>query len=260
MAPGMPAIKAVMFRILTIIALLALSAWGAVPPPQAAPEWIGKGPDARAPKVKALPLRQDRARLAALNFVSAIEAIEPVAEAICREEAPEMNCDFLIVVDEALNAPPNAFQTLDDTGRPIIAFTVPLIAQTRNRDELAFILAHEAAHHILGHLAQQRRNATIGASILGGLAALGRDADTIRTAQRLGAVLGARTYSKEFELEADALGTVITGLAGFDPIRGAAFFDRIPDPGDSFLGTHPANADRLRVVQRVAARMARTEA
>ncbi|MDB4254950.1 peptidase M48, partial [bacterium] len=41
--------------------------------------------------------------------------------------------------------------------------------------------------------------------------------------------------------------------AGFDPLNGAQFFFRVPDPGDRFLGTHPANADRLRTVQRVAA-------
>jgi predicted Zn-dependent protease len=65
--------------------------------------------------------------------------------------------------------------------------------------------------------------------------------------------VGARTYSKDFELEADALGTVISMRAGFDPIRGAAFFTRIPDPGNRFLGTHPPNAQRIETVRRVAA-------
>ncbi|MDP5361691.1 MAG: M48 family metalloprotease, partial [Paracoccaceae bacterium] len=72
-------------------------------------------------------------------------------------------------------------------------------------------------------------------------------------AQRLGASVGARTYSKEFELEADALGSRIAAAAGFDPLRGAEFFFRIPDPGDRFLGTHPPNAERLRTVRQVAA-------
>jgi hypothetical protein len=36
---------------------------------------------------------------------------------------------------------------------------------------------------------------------------------------------------------------------------GAAFFDRIPDPGDRFLGTHPANADRKRMVAATLARL-----
>ena len=69
----------------------------------------------------------------------------------------------------------------------------------------------------------------------------------------IGAVVGARSYSKEFELEADALGTVIAARAGFDPVRGAEFFLRIPDPGNRFLGTHPANAERIATVRRAAA-------
>ena len=41
--------------------------------------------------------------------------------------------------------------------------------------------------------------------------------------------------------------------AGYDPRIGALYFARIPDPGDRFLGTHPPNADRQRVVAEVAA-------
>ena len=65
--------------------------------------------------------------------------------------------------------------------------------------------------------------------------------------------VGARSYSKNFELEADALGTIITARAGYDPLRGAEFFARIPDPGDKFLGTHPPNASGLDTVRRTAA-------
>ena len=48
----------------------------------------------------------------------------------------------------------------DESGRPIIAFTISLIADVRNRDELAFVMSHEAAHHILGHIARQADNAS----------------------------------------------------------------------------------------------------
>jgi len=82
----------------------------------------------------------------------------------------------------------------------------------------------------------------------------GSNPDAIQAAQEFGAALGARSYSKDFELEADALGTVIAAKAGYNPLRGAEFFFRIPDPGNTFLGTHPANADRLAIVQRTAAR------
>jgi predicted Zn-dependent protease len=42
----------------------------------------------------------------------------------------------------------------------------------------------------------------------------------------------------------------IVTAAGYDALRGAAFFARIPDPGDQFLGSHPANADRVAAVRR----------
>lgn len=196
-------------------------------------------------------------RTAIVNLISVVETVEPVAEALCRERAPTLNCDFLIVVDETPGAPPNAFQTRDDTGRPVVAFTVPLIAEARNRDELAFIMSHEVAHHILGHIVRQNQSAMAGAQLLGGLASVlsgGRE-ESIRMGAELGAEIGARTYSKSFELEADALGTVIAKRAGYDPLRGAEFFFRIPDPGNKFLGSHPANADRLATVQRVASQM-----
>lgn len=189
------------------------------------------------------------------SFASVIRTVEPVAEAECRARTPQTNCDFRIVIDDRPGSPPNAYQTLDDDGRPIIAFTIPLIVDVLNRDEMAFILSHEAAHHIEGHLLRQRQNANFGAVIFGQMADVigGSNPDTIQAAQEFGAALGARTYSKDFELEADALGTVIAAKAGYNPLRGAEFFFRIPDPGNSFLGTHPANADRLAIVQRTAA-------
>ncbi len=192
-----------------------------------------------------------RAETAVRNFIAVVDAVEPVAERVCRERAPAQDCDFQIVVNRDFRAAPNAFQTVDDEGRPIIAFTTSLIGVARNQDELAFILAHEAAHHISGHLGRTRQNASLGAAVAGIL--FGGDSRVTQTAQQIGAAIGARRYSKDFELEADALGTVIAARAGFDPIVGSEFFTRIPDPGNQFLGTHPANADRVATVQRVAA-------
>ena len=192
---------------------------------------------------------------AARNFNTAVARVEPIAEQMCRARRSSDNCDFRIIVDERPGQPVNAYQTLDNTGRPILAFTVALIEDARNVDEIAFVMAHEAAHHIEGHIARQQTNAVLGAVVIGGLAGIlgASDQMMIDAATQIGANVGARSYSKEFELEADALGTRISAAAGFDPRRGAQFFFRIPDPGDRFLGTHPANADRLRTVERVAA-------
>jgi predicted Zn-dependent protease len=77
----------------------------------------------------------------------------------------------------------------------------------------------------------------------------------VRRAEDLGAEVGARAYSKEFELEADALGTLIAFRAGFDPANGARYFERRPDPGNRFLGTHPPNAARAGIVAATLARI-----
>jgi len=77
----------------------------------------------------------------------------------------------------------------------------------------------------------------------------------VRSAQNIGAGIAGRAYAKNYELEADQLGTVIAWDAGFDPERGALFFTRLPDPGDRFLGTHPPNAARLDIVRATVAEL-----
>lgn len=188
-------------------------------------------------------------RGAAETFLQVVAEVEPVAEAHCRARGLARNCDFRIVVDDRPGQPPNAFQTVDQRGRPIVGFTLALIADARNADELAFVMGHEAAHHVAGHIPKRADQALSGALLAGVLAqASGLTADEVRAAQNMGAEVAARSYSKEFELEADVLGSEIAFIAGFDPLRGSAFFDRLTDPGDKFLGTHPPNAARKAAV------------
>lgn len=196
-------------------------------------------------------------RAQARSFVEVQGRIELVAEAECARRNPRANCDFRIVVDDRPGMPPNAFQTLDARGRPLLAFTASLVAQVANPDELALVMAHEASHHVAGHLARQDRYASVGAQTFGRIAASaeGATADSIQQAQMIGAQVAIRSYSKEWELEADRLGAIIAAQAGFDPLRGADFFLRIPDPGNRRFGTHPSNAERIATV-RAAAREA----
>ena len=189
---------------------------------------------------------------AARNFVTVVSRVEPLAEAMCRNRTRNVNCDFRIVVDDRPNQPANAFQTVDEQGRPILGFTLALIADARNADEIAFVLGHEASHHILGHIPQQQQSAMTGAILAGVLASAGGgDQAAVEAAQQIGASLASRSYSKEYELQADALGAEIAVRAGYDAVRGAAFFDRMPDPGNRFLGSHPANSQRKAVVRQV---------
>ncbi len=187
-------------------------------------------------------------------FWAVVARVEPVAEQVCRERTRGTNCNFKIEIVDDPREPPNAYQRLDQNGRPVLGFTAALIADVQNADELAFVMGHEASHHIEGHIPQTQQKAIEGA-LLGSVVAtvLGGSAETVQTAQRIGGTVGARRFAKEFELEADALGTVITKRAGYDPVHGAEYFSRIPDPGNQFLGTHPPNGQRIATVRRVAA-------
>ncbi len=233
-------------RKLFLVLALFVSACAAPPGPQPAP----RPPRVERPAAKLPPAEAIR------NFRYVVRRMEPVAERICIENTRNIPCDFRIVVDDRPGLPPNAFQTIDRNGRPVIAFTRALIGDVRNPDELAFVMGHEAAHHILGHIPRQQRSAIKGA-VLGGLIGVlvGVDESGLRTAEELGATIAVRSYSKDLELEADQLGTIIAARAGFNPVRGAEYFNRIPDPGDRFLGTHPPNAKRIAVVRQTAARL-----
>lgn len=226
------------------VAVLTAVAGCTMAPPPSTAYWPAPAP---LPSVGAPVDSQTAAR----TFVSVVQRVEPIAERYCRERRPDLNCDFQIVVDDRADAPANAFHTLDPaTGRPLIGFTLSLIADARNADELAFILGHEAGHHIAGHIPRSQNSAMAGALILGTLAALGGvGVEGVDAAQQLGGAVGARRYSKDYELEADAIGTLVAWRAGYDAERGAAFFGRLPDPGNQFLGSHPPNQARIVVVQ-----------
>jgi Zn-dependent protease with chaperone function len=233
--------------ILAVLALLAGCAPMVTPAPYAPPVVPSESPASGAKLA---------AEAAAENFRIVVDRVEPVAEAICRQRASGIPCNLQIVVDNRPGMPPNAFQTVDRLGRPIVGFTLALIGEARNADEIAFVLGHEAAHHISGHIPRQAQQAMSGAMMAGVLATMsGEDEVRVREAQMIGGAIAARTFSRDFELEADALGAEIALLAGFDPVRGAAYFARLPDPGDRFLGSHPPNAQRIELIRAHVARL-----
>lgn len=121
-----------------------------------------------------------------------------------------------------------------------VFLTTGLVAQARSDDELAFIVAHEMAHNILGHAAIMRS----GAVAHGIGRTLGRSGETIRTVERA----------------ADALGGNLMLDAGYDPVAGAALLRRMGggDLGIELFATHDSAAKRIAAMQAlVAARGAR---
>ncbi|WP_138468957.1 M48 family metallopeptidase [Poseidonocella sp. HB161398] len=190
------------------------------------------------------------------DFATVVARVEPVAESMCRSTPGQRNCDFRIELDRDPSKPANAYQTLLANGQPLLVVNQTLIDDLENADELAFVISHEAAHHISDHIARQQ-NSTEAAAIAAGMAAaaLGGTSSSIASAQQIGAFAGSRVYSKDFELEADSLGAQIAYYAGYDPVVGIGYFSRARDPGDQFLGTHPPNAQRISAVKATMSRL-----
>ena len=230
-------------------------------------------PTVGGPGAVAIPAIPDGAARTAADFNRVVARVEPAAEAFCREEvpgAPAGYCDFRIRLDTDPDMPPNAYQSEGRDGRPNVTVGATLLAEMRSDDEIAFVLSHEASHHIAGHIPKQAQQQVLGALVLGGIVAAagnpygGPASDqAIQQAMDIGAYVGARSYSQTYELEADTLGAFIAARAGYDPERGALIFQRpaLANPGGPpLLASHPGSAQRQATVAGVAAEIRRQQA
>lgn len=213
--------------------------------------------------------RTTSSNAATARFDRVVSRVKPVAMAFCQQEAAKSGakpCDLPVLVDTKMPVA-NAYQTRDGQNRPFVAFTVPMLMQIENDDELAFILGHEYGHHIADHLKKGEQQALAGAILMGALTATsqayasqgnpyrytGGDSAEMQRNMALGAAVGQKAYSQSYELESDVLATYITKQAGYDPVKGAKFFARpaaakTSNGNLSFWGTHPPDAKRLATV------------
>jgi Zn-dependent protease with chaperone function len=198
------------------------------------------------------------------RFERVAARLEPHAEALCRQETPERDCDLAIRVDLNPRATANAFQTVNADG-PLIIITAPLLQGTRNDDEVAFVMGHEAGHHIASHMEKRAGQQLAGALILGVAAAYassGTDYQSRRivdSAMDAGATVGGMAYSQTYELEADMLGAYIAEAAGYDAEKGSLIFARREGGGTgptagvngalSLWSTHPSSPQRVATVR-----------
>jgi beta-barrel assembly-enhancing protease len=135
-----------------------------------------------------------------------------------------------------------------------------MIQAATNEGEMAGVMAHEIAHVAMRHATAQATKqgswkaqlGTIGA-ILGG-AILGG-----QTGAQLGALgvqMWQTRYSREYETQADILGSQIMARAGYDPRDLANMFQTIARQGGGrvpeFLSSHPDPGNRFQTINREA--------
>ena len=129
-----------------------------------------------------------------------------------------------------------------------------LIRATGTDDELAAVLAHELAHALYGHGVSTGHNAALG-KILGHIAGGAIAGRTGGNVQALGGAfgdagteIGARSYSRWMEIEADHMAAYILHQAGYEAtglrdmlVRMA----RLQGTTGGWLATHPSDERRI---------------
>jgi hypothetical protein len=151
--------------------------------------------------------------------------------------------------------------------RDINAFALPggpmyvnrgLINVAHNEGELAGVMAHELSHVALRHGTAQATKAQ-KYSILGALGQVagavvgGVPGAVIGQGSQLGVGAYFLKFSREYETEADVLGSQIMARAGYDPIGLANMFKTLEQQGSGggpqFLSDHPNPANRFARIQ-----------
>ena len=167
-------------------------------------------------------------------------------EVFVQELLPDFICGYpvLLYEDPAINA------FADGTNAYI---TTGMMRFTESDAELQMVVAHELSHNLAGHIRSKATNTLLGA-LAGGAAEalLGRatGVDFRGAVTGLGAVVGGRVHSQDFEREADYLSMYLLARAGVDT-GGVAWFWRrmaVESPGsiaNDHLSSHPSTPERF---------------
>jgi predicted Zn-dependent protease len=154
------------------------------------------------------------------------------------------------------------FAVLDDP-KQVNAFALPggkvgvytgMFPVARTSAALAVVVAHEVAHVLARHGGErmsQAMLANLGGTVLGAALGGGPGTQAILAAYGLGAQLGVlMPFSRTQEEEADHIGLILMGKAGYDPREAIAFWERMDRAGGGkappeFLSTHPSHGTRV---------------
>lgn len=154
--------------------------------------------------------------------------------------------EYKLVDDEAVNA-------WCMPGGKIVFYT-GILPVAENETAIAAIMGHEVSHALANH-GQQRMSAGM-LQQLGGVAgniAIKNEKDRTMFNQYygVGTAVGAMLpFSRSHETEADKIGLILMGMAGYNPDEAAELWKRMAAKSGGqappeFLSTHPSNQTRI---------------
>lgn len=151
---------------------------------------------------------------------------------------------------------PNGFSA-EIHGKQIIGVTVGMINLIgQDADAMAALIGHELAHLYLEHGKQQqsREEDRVVTSVILGFA-LGMVGIPMGPAD-LATTAVSRSYSRDDERDADRVGVEYLSQAGFDPCGAVRLQEKLAVASSgsmlAFLNTHPANAERVENMKKLA--------
>ena len=186
-----------------------------------------------------------------------LERLHPTAAILCRElgERGAGDCgawEVSITENNELNA--------YATGERTVVLHSGLAVHAQNDAEIAFVIAHEFAHHMLDHINETGGNVALGqligmaaGAVLGGGAEGGYAAasDVISTSGDIGGWVARQRFSRAQEREADLIATTLLERAGYSPREARRLLIHMarlggaPGLRSSFFDTHPVGPERL---------------
>ncbi|MCM8818123.1 MAG: M48 family metallopeptidase [Candidatus Omnitrophica bacterium] len=162
-----------------------------------------------------------------------------------------VNAEKICPFDLILTINPEVSDTINSwTDGKRIYVTPGLLRFLQSDNELALVLSHEIAHAILDHVQKMQGNI-----ILGTIFDIAITIATGVNTQGIFGNIGGLIYSKEFEKEADYLGTYICAVSGYDVSNAPNLWRKMAAeyPGstkDIFLATHPSSPERYILIEK----------
>jgi len=179
--------------------------------------------------------------------------LQNAAGPVCAQ-LEESTCAFNVVFnsDDEMNA--------YASGENKIVFFQGLAKYLQSEDEFAAVIAHEMGHHIADHIDKSQGNQLVGGILTGILFALVtanspgyvnsfQYQQDMQNMMNLGSSVGAISFSKEHEREADYISAYILARAGYDLSKARLLWMKFTkESGRTKTGlfdTHPAGPERL---------------